>query len=81
MLPAFFIEVIAPISLADRQRDMDAQGNVLLIFWLGKIHAGERGPESLPLLVGSSVTVNAQRNQVLFGIIAGVAAKLLVVDF
>jgi hypothetical protein len=31
--------------------------------------------------VDSSVTVNALRNQVLFGIITGLAAKLLVVDF
>jgi hypothetical protein len=60
---------------------MDAQGSVLLLFWLGKIHPCERETESLAKLVGSSVTVNAQRNQVLFGIIAGVAAKLFVVDF
>ena len=60
---------------------MDGQGNLLLIFWLGKIHGCERGTESLPQLVDSSVTVNALLNQVLFGIITGLAAKLLVVDF
>jgi hypothetical protein len=60
---------------------MDPRGNVSLIFWLGNIHVCERGTESLPQLVGSSVTVNAQLNQVLFGIITGLAAKLSVVDF